>query len=66
MDKLEQVEQERQKDTENAEVKPIIMSEPQLMLTAGPAAMGMPPQYVGQQQYGAPGYTMPYQGYGGM
>lgn len=66
MDKLEQAETERQKDTENAEVKPIIMPEPQLMLTAGPG-MGMAPQYVAPPQYaatGAPGYSMPYQGYG--
>lgn len=56
------MEQERQKDTENADVKPMILPEPQLMLTAGPG-MGMPAQYVPPQQY-APGYQMPYQGYG--
>lgn len=42
----------------------MIMAEPQLMLTAGPG-IGIPPQYVPQQPgYAAPGYTMPFQGYG--
>lgn len=65
IDKLEQAEQERQKDTENAEVKPMILPEPQLMLTAGPG-MGIPPQYVAGAQYAAaPGYIpQAYQGYG--
>lgn len=64
MDKLEASDAQRQKEGENTEQKPIILPEPQLMITAGP--MGMVPQ-----QY-APGYANPpagyqqhpYQGYG--
>lgn len=65
VDKLEAADAERQKEGENTEHKPIIMQEPQLMLTAGPAY-----QYAPQYTPGAPGYgappNMPYQGYGGM
>ncbi|XP_026468031.1 clathrin heavy chain [Ctenocephalides felis] len=59
VDKLEQNEAERQQEGAEQENKPMMLSEPQLMLTAGP----IPPQYA--QGY-APGYApnMPYQGYG--
>lgn len=66
VDKLEQANAEREKEGENTEHKPIIMQEPQLMLTAGPAY-----QYAPQFTPGAPGAyggapppNMPYQGYG--
>lgn len=60
MDKLETADAERQKEGEQSEHKPMILPEPQLMLTAGPG-MSMPqytPQYTG-------GYApnIPYQGY---
>jgi clathrin heavy chain len=53
VDKLEAANAEREKEGENTEHKPIIMQEPQLMLTAGPT-----------YQYGAPQYApnMPYPG----
>jgi clathrin heavy chain len=55
VDKLEAANAEREKEGETAEHKPIIMQEPQLMLTAGPAY-----QYAPQQQYGNPPANMPY------
>lgn len=63
VDKLEAADAERQKEGESTEHKPIILAEPQLMLTAGPAYhQQYAPQYTG----GAAGYpNMPYQqGYG--
>lgn len=65
MDKLEASDAQREKEGEQAENKPMIIQEQQLMITAGP--MGIAPQYAPQQAYGAaPGYApqMPYQGYG--
>lgn len=67
VDKLEAANAEREKEGENTEHKPIIMQEPQLMLTAGPAY-----QYGAPQQYTAPpnmpsygnAPNMPYQNYG--
>lgn len=68
MDKLETVEAQREKESENQEHKPMILPETQLMITAGPA-MGIPQQYAAAaaQGYGA-GYAqnLPYQGYSGM
>ncbi|XP_045469478.1 clathrin heavy chain [Harmonia axyridis] len=66
IEKLEQSETQRQ--TEAAEEpKSMMMPEPQLMLTAGPA-MGMPPQQFVPQAYAQAGYApqMQYQGYPGM
>lgn len=72
VEKLEQSDVQRQQERAE-EQKPMMISEPQLMLTAGPA-MGMPPQgmtnvapgYMPQQGYPPQGYApgMPYQGYG--
>lgn len=59
VDKLEAANVEREKEGENTEHKPIIMQEPQLMLTAGPTAgyqYAPPPN----MPYGAPP-NMPYQ-----
>lgn len=60
VDKLEANDAQRQQEGEQTEHKPMIIPEPQLMITAGP--MGMSPQY--SQGY-APGYApqMQYQGY---
>ncbi|XP_047097901.1 clathrin heavy chain [Schistocerca piceifrons] len=61
VDKLEEAESQRLEETAQQDHKPMIMPEPQLMLTAGPGMVG--PGYV-------PGYTnayapgVPYQGYG--
>ncbi|KAK7088574.1 clathrin heavy chain 1 [Littorina saxatilis] len=67
VDKLEQSDAVRSEEEQKAEERPIVLGEAQLMLTAGPAPMGMvPPQ---QQGYGAaPGYGgmpagMPAYGY---
>lgn len=66
VEKLEANDAQRQKEGENTEQKPIMLPEPQLMITAGP--MGIVPQ-----QYAAAGYgnvppnayqQHPYQGYG--
>jgi clathrin heavy chain len=68
VDKLEAANAEREKEGENTEHKPIIMQEPQLMLTAGPAYQYATPPYgaVPPGSYGAPpNMNMPYQpGYG--
>lgn len=65
VDKLEQANAEREKEGENTEHKPIIMQEPQLMLTAGPAYQYAPQYTPGAPgAYGAPPPNMPYQGYG--
>lgn len=68
MDKLEAANAEREKEGENTEHKPIIMQEPQLMLTAGPAYQYATPQYTPNMPYGAaaaaPPPNMPYQNYG--
>ncbi|KAK3914014.1 Clathrin heavy chain [Frankliniella fusca] len=61
VDKLEEAESQRATETEEQDIKPMMIQEPQLMLTAGP---GMMPAY--SPAYSA-GYTapgMPYQGYG--
>lgn len=61
MDKLEASDVQRKQEVEQTDIKPMIIQEPQLMITAG--SMGIAPQY--NQNY-APGYPqqMPYQGYG--
>lgn len=65
MDKLEAANAEREKEGENTEHKPIIMQEPQLMLTAGPAYQYATPQYAPPTMpYGAAPPNMPYQNYG--
>lgn len=64
VDKLEAANAEREKEGENTEHKPIIMQEPQLMLTAGPGYQYAPPYTPGAPGYGAPPPNMPYQGYG--
>jgi clathrin heavy chain len=66
VDKLEAANAEREKEGENTEHKPIIMQEPQLMLTAGPGYQYATPQYGAPGAYGAPpNMNMPYQpGYG--
>lgn len=64
VDKLEAANAEREKEGENTEHKPIIMQEPQLMLTAGPAYQ-YGAQYPTNMPYGtAPPPNMPYQNYG--
>nr|ATP16155.1 putative clathrin heavy chain [Leptinotarsa decemlineata] len=68
VEKLEQSEAERRNEAAEETNKPMMIPEPQLMLTAGPG-MGIPPQqYVPPQAYPQPGYApqMPYQGYPGM
>jgi len=66
VDKLEASDAQRQKDGEQTEEKPIILPEPQLMITAGP--MGMVPQQYGYgnvpPQAAAYQQPHPYQGYG--
>ncbi|CAH1801405.1 unnamed protein product [Owenia fusiformis] len=71
VDKLEQVEAVRSEEAETAENTPLVLGEPQLMLTQGPGMMPgqMPPGMPQQQQYGAPqpgypGGPMPGMGYG--
>jgi len=69
VDKLEAANAEREKEGESTEHKPIIMQEPQLMLTAGPAYQYAPqyaPAAPGAYGGSAPPPNMPYQGYGGM
>lgn len=65
VDKLEQAESERSEEEQKAEEKPLVLNEPQLMLTQGPAMMpgGAQPQpgYPGGMYPGG-GYQMP--GYG--
>ncbi|XP_060534182.1 clathrin heavy chain [Cylas formicarius] len=66
VDRLEQADAQRQTEAAEQDAnKPMMIPEPQLMLTAGPG-MGMPPQqpYVPPQAYGQPAYApqMPYQG----
>ncbi|CAH1163332.1 unnamed protein product [Phaedon cochleariae] len=68
VDKLEQSDAERQNEAAEETNKPMMIPEPQLMLTAGPG-MGIPPQqYAPPQAYAQPSYApqMPYQGYPGM
>lgn len=66
VEKLEASDAQRQKDGEQTEEKPIILPEPQLMITAGP--MGMVPQqyaaYGNVPQQAAYQQQHPYQGYG--
>jgi clathrin heavy chain len=66
VDKLEAANAEREKEGEDTEHKPIIMQEPQLMLTAGPAYQYAPQYTAPGAPYGAPpNMNMPYQpGYG--
>ncbi|PSN42946.1 Clathrin heavy chain 1 [Blattella germanica] len=60
VDKLEESESQRLEETAQQDHKPMIMPEPQLMLTAGPGMIG--PGYTpGYPNAYAPG--MPYQGY---
>lgn len=54
VDKLEESESVRMEEEQKAEDKPIVLGEPQLMLTAGPA-VGMPAQYPAA----APGMAAP-------
>ncbi|KAF5272050.1 hypothetical protein FQR65_LT05031 [Abscondita terminalis] len=67
VEKLEQCEAQRESESAEETHKPMMITEPQLMLTAGPG-MGIPPQqYVNPQGYPPQaGYApqMPYQGYG--
>jgi clathrin heavy chain len=69
VEKLEQSDAQRQSEAAEETHKPMMINEPQLMLTAGPG-MGMPPQqYVPAQAYAQPAYApqMPYPGaYPGM
>uniref|UniRef100_T1J2J6 Clathrin heavy chain n=1 Tax=Strigamia maritima TaxID=126957 RepID=T1J2J6_STRMM len=59
VDKLEEAENNRLEENSVHEQKPILINEPQLMITAGPGMM--PPGY---QNYGAYGAGLPsYQGY---
>jgi clathrin heavy chain len=78
VDKLEEAESKRLEEHKEEDIKPMMIPEPQLMLTAGPSVMGnmYSPSYQGavapsQQPYvppsGAPyatSNTLPYQGYG--
>ncbi|CAG9770379.1 unnamed protein product [Ceutorhynchus assimilis] len=65
VEKLEQSDAQRKTEAAEQDAKqPMMIPEPQLMLTAGPG-IGMPPQaYVPPQAYPQPGYApqMPYQG----
>uniref|UniRef100_V5GGT5 Clathrin heavy chain n=2 Tax=Anoplophora glabripennis TaxID=217634 RepID=V5GGT5_ANOGL len=68
VEKLEQSDAQRQSEAAEETNKPMMIPEPQLMLTAG-AGMGIPPQqYVPPQAYAQPAYPpqMPYQAYPGM
>ncbi|KAJ3651782.1 hypothetical protein Zmor_017797 [Zophobas morio] len=68
VEKLEQSDAQRQSEAAEETHKPMMINEPQLMLTAGPG-MGIPPQpYVPPQAYAQPGYApqMPYGAYPGM
>uniref|UniRef100_A0A224XCR3 Clathrin heavy chain n=1 Tax=Panstrongylus lignarius TaxID=156445 RepID=A0A224XCR3_9HEMI len=62
VDKLEEAEARRLEERAEQDHKPMMMPEPQLMLTAGPGMMapGFSPAY--SNTYTTPG--MPYQGYG--
>lgn len=62
VEKLEASDAQRQKEGEQTEEKPIILPEPQLMITAGP--MGMAPQYGYGNVPPAAYQQHPYQGYG--
>lgn len=62
VERLEANDAQRQKEGESTEEKPIILPEPQLMITAGP--MGMVPQQYAYQQPGAYQQHPGYQGYG--
>lgn len=66
VEKLEASDAQRKKDGEQTEEKPIILPEPQLMITAGP--MGMVPQQYGYGNVNVPPAAYqpphPYQGYG--
>ncbi|CAH1967947.1 unnamed protein product [Acanthoscelides obtectus] len=67
VEKLELADAQRQSEAAE-EPKPMMIPEPQLMLTAGPG-MGIPPQqYVPPQAYPQTAYApqMPYQAYPGM
>ncbi|KAK4878827.1 hypothetical protein RN001_011333 [Aquatica leii] len=67
VEKLEQCEAQRESVSAEETHKPMMITESQLMLTAGPG-MGIPPQpYVTAQGYPAQAAyapQMPYQGYG--
>ncbi|XP_001992484.2 clathrin heavy chain isoform X1 [Drosophila grimshawi] len=53
VDKLELNEAQREKEDDTTEHKNIIQMEPQLMITAGPAMGGIPPQYAPNYPPGA-------------
>ncbi|KAK5638580.1 hypothetical protein RI129_012875 [Pyrocoelia pectoralis] len=67
VDRLEQCEAQRESESAEETHKPMMIAEPQLMLTAGPG-IGIPPQqFVPPQAYPAQAAyapQMPYQGYG--
>lgn len=65
VEKLEANDAQRQKEGENTEQKPIMLPEPQLMITAGPMGI-VPQQYAaGYGNVPAGAYQQhPYQGYG--
>jgi len=65
VEKLEANDAQRQKEGENTEQKPIMLPEPQLMITAGPMGM-VPQQYAAGYGNVPPGAYQqhPYQGYG--
>lgn len=62
VDKLEQSEAVRTEEEQKAEERPIVLGEPQLMLTAGPG-MAMPPQGYPGPSYGGMPPGMPAYGY---
>jgi len=66
VDKLEQSDAVRSEEEQKATDKPLVFSEPQLMLTAGPSAMpGIPGQMYAPGMYPVPGaYPGAMPGYG--
>jgi clathrin heavy chain len=66
VDKLEESDAVRTEEEQKAEEKPLVLNEPQLMLTAGPSQMGMPTSQAYGMHYGGPqpGYGQPMPGYG--
>lgn len=65
VEKLEASDAQRQKEGESTEQKPIMLSEPQLMITAGPMGMVPQPYAAGYGSVPPNAYQQhPYQGYG--
>ncbi|KAK6640730.1 hypothetical protein RUM44_012427 [Polyplax serrata] len=64
VDKLEEAESQRVEETAHQENKPMMIPEPQLMLTAGPGMMGTGYAPAYPQTAYSPNPGMPYQGYG--